>query len=323
PLEPGPNFDRAALREIRGAVRVDGSSTVFPITELVAVAAGELAPDIDIGLGVSGTGGGFQRFCRGDVDIANASRPIKAVERELCAEHGVDYIEVPVAFDGVSVVVHADNPWASCMTLAELETLWRPEAEGLIERWSDVRRDWPGRPIQLYAPGRDSGTFDYFTRAVVGREGAARADFIGSEDDYLLAQDIAADVDAVGFFGFAYFREYRSRLRPVAVDAGAGCVEPTLESIGDGSYRPLSRPLFIYLATPALGRPAVEAFVELYLAVAPDAAERAGYVALPPRAYELNRSRVARMETGSLWAGGSQVGVSIERLLALESGSVR
>lgn len=170
PLEPGPEFDRTALGEIRGAVRVDGSSTVFPITELVAGVVESLAPNIDVGLGVSGTGGGFQKFCRGEVQIANASRPIKAAEEALCAEHGVDFIEVPVAFDGVSVVVHADNPWASCMTLAELKTLWRPEAEGRVESWSDVRHDWPGRPIKLYAPGQDSGTFDYFTRAVVGRE---------------------------------------------------------------------------------------------------------------------------------------------------------
>ncbi|MEM1177334.1 MAG: PstS family phosphate ABC transporter substrate-binding protein, partial [Acidobacteriota bacterium] len=310
------------FKDLRGRVTIDGSSTVFPISELVSKVYGNLASDVQVSLGVSGSGGGFAKFCRGDIDLANASRPMKTEELALCAGNGVDFIEVPVAFDGISVVVHADNSFAACMTLEELAALWEPAAEGRISRWSDVRVGWPERPIRLYAPGLDSGTFDYFTHAVVGQEGSARADFIGSEDDYLLAQDIAGDADGLGFFGFAYYREYRSQLRPVAVDAGAGCVPPDLGSISDGSYRPLSRPLFIYLAASALERPAVAAFVKLYLDLAATAVPRAGYVPLPDRAYALNREWVASRTLGSLWSGSSQVGMSIERLLALEKGAL-
>ena len=320
-LSPSSGLDTAVFTELAGEVIIDGSSTVFPITEAVANVFEKLAPASRVSLGVSGTGGGFKKFCRGETDISDASRPIKASEDQLCAQNGVRYIEVPVAFDGISVVVHADNDWSACMTVQELRSLWRPQAEAAVTTWQHVRQGWPEKQITLYAPGHDSGTFDYFTEAIVGEEGSARADFIGSEDDYLLAQDIAGDGSALGFFGFAYYHEYRQRLNLVAIDAGAGCVEPGEAPIADGSYRPLSRPIFIYLSTDALARADVSSFVALYLDLAPAAVPSVGYVPLPPRAYELNRERVERRTTGSLFADGSQVGISIERLLELEGGA--
>ena len=313
PTEPRP--------QLSGSIRIDGSSTVFPITEAAAIELRRQSPKVEVRLGVSGTGGGFRKFCRSETDLSDASRPIKAEEAALCAAEGVHYVEVPIAMDGISVVVHPQNDWSPCVTADELEFLWRPEAEEKILRWDQVRDDWPASSINLYAPGRESGTFDYFTHAILGEEGRSRNDFTGSEDDYLLAQDVSGDPNALGFFGFSYYLEYQDRLQLVAIDNGAGCSAPDPESILEGRYRPLTRPLFFYVSVHSLERPEVEAFVDLYLSRASELVTRARYVPLPESAYALASERVKRRITGSMFSGGSQVGVSIETLLQLESGS--
>lgn len=230
---PAPANPPAAPGRAAATLAIDGSSTVFPITEAV-VGEFELGhPGASVQLGVSGTGGGFRKFCAGETAVQNASRPIKAKEAEICSAAGIGFIELPVAFDGLTFVVHGANGWVSCLTVEELRRLWEPAAEGKILRWSDLRPEWPNRRLHLYGAGRDSGTFDYLTSAVVGREGEARRDYTGSEDDYLLAQKVAADPDGLGFFGYAYFREYRQRLRALAIDAGAGCVAPEEATIVD------------------------------------------------------------------------------------------
>lgn len=304
----------------QSVIQIDGSSTVFPITEAVAALFEKSQSQTRVQLGVSGTGGGFKRLCRGEIDIADASRPIKRSEHRLCQERGIDFLELPVAFDGISVVVHADNHWCRCLTLDELTTLWAPQAEGKITSWSQLRPEWPDRPLELFAPGADSGTFDYFTRAVLSLEGESRRDFIASEDDYLLAQGVADAVDALGFFGYAYYREYRQDLSLVAIDQGAGCVAPSERTIAEGTYRPLSRPVFIYVRAQSLERDEVSRFVQLYLEKASELVARVGYVPLPERAYRLNRERVESRRLGTLFNGGSQVDMSIEELLAIEGG---
>ncbi|MEM6794638.1 MAG: PstS family phosphate ABC transporter substrate-binding protein, partial [Acidobacteriota bacterium] len=309
--------------ELDGSITIDGSSTVFPITESVSAAFERLAPGSAVRLGVSGTGGGFEKFCRGEIDVADASRPITGPESEACAGRGIGFVEVPIAFDGVSVVVNRANDFVSCLTLDELRRLWAAQpGAAAVALWSDLRPGWPDAPITLFAPGQDSGTSDYFTGAVLGAGRSARRDVVASEDDYVLAQRIAGDPSGLGFFGLAYFQEYRDRLHAVAIDSGAGCIAPREESIRDGSYSPLSRPLFLYFSIPALERREVLAFADLYLEVASQAVRSVGYVELPERAYELNRDRLRRRRAGSAFGPGTAAGsLPIERLLAHDLGT--
>jgi phosphate transport system substrate-binding protein len=309
----------AGLAELRGELRIDGSSTVFPITEVAARGFREQAPGVDLSVGVSGTGGGFARFCAGETDITGASRPIKASERDVCAANDIDFIELPIAYDGISVVVSADNDWVTCMTVAELGRMWAPEAEGVVMNWDQIRPEWPSRPLLLRGPGPDSGTYDYFTAATIGEEGVSRNDFIASEDDYLIAQDVLENADALGFFGYAYLVEYGELLHGVAIDNGTGCVAPSADTILDGSYQPLARPIFLYANTDSLERPEVAAFLDYYLSNATELVEQVRYVALPPRAYTLAAARLERRVTGSIFDGGAEIGVSIEQLLELEA----
>ncbi len=318
--DPTPAVNPSETTASSQPIVIDGSSTVFPISEAVVEEFERRNPSTPVRLGVSGTGGGFQKFCRRDIDIADASRPIKAAEAEICRQNGVELIELPVAFDGISVVVHAQNDWSPCVTVGELKRLWAPPSQGRLRQWNELRPDWPEKPITLFGPGKDSGTFDYFTRAIVGKEGDGRDDFNASEDDYLLAQGVARDPFSLGFFGYAYYQEYRDRLRLVAIDAGAGCVSPSEQTIARGSYRPLSRPVFIYVRLASLERASVRDFVRLYLERVPLTAPKLGYVALPARAYNLAQRRVEQRTLGSLFDGGSQVGMSIEQLLELELG---
>jgi phosphate transport system substrate-binding protein len=316
---PTPTPADASLARLSGNLRIDGSSTVFPITEVAAHSFREQAPGVDLSLGVSGTGGGFARFCAGETDITGASRPIKASEREACAANGIDFIELPIAYDGISVVVSAANDWVTCVSVAELGRMWAPEAEGVIMNWDQIRAEWPARPLLLRGPGADSGTYDYFTAATVGTEGLSRSDFIASEDDYLIAQDVVENADTLGFFGYAYLVEYGELLRGIAIDNGAGCVAPSATTILDGSYQPLARPIFLYVNPASLEQPEVAAFLDHYLSNAQELVEQVRYVPLPLRAYELAKARLERRVTGSIFAGGAQIGVSIEQLLELEA----
>ncbi len=318
-LAPG-----AALPAQPDTVRIDGSSTVYPITEAVAEEFQiEHRGTYRVTVGISGTGGGFKKFCRGDTDISDASRPIKVSERQRCAENGIAYIELPVALDALAVVVNPANDWVSCMTVEQLRRIWEPAAQEKILRWNQVDPAWPDRPLRLFGPGVDSGTYDYFTEAVVGEEGASRGDYTASEDDNVLVQGVANDPDALGFFGFAYYAENRDKLKAVAIrnPKTGDCVEPSLENARSGRYQPLSRPLFLYVNAKALDRPAVAAFMEMYLdpELITELITEVGYVPLPEKAYILARQKLEARRTGTAFAGGSQVGVSIEDLIAAET----
>lgn len=313
-------------QRLSGTVKVDGSSTVFPITEAVAEEFQRKNPGVRVTVGISGTGGGFKKFAAGETDISNASRPIRKNEADAGRQNGVDYIELPVAYDALSVVVNPRNTWARNITVAELRKIWEPAAQGKIMRWSQVRAGWPDRPLRLFGAGADSGTFDYFTDAINGKEKACRGDFTASEDDNVLVQGVARNVDALGFFGLAYYLENRDKLRALPIDDGnpangAGPIPPSPETVINGTYQPLSRPIFIYVSRKAADRPEVSAFVDFYLSNAPKLVKEVGYVPLPAQVYNLAKQRYARRVTGSVFKeGGSVVGVKLADVLRLESG---
>ncbi|MSQ12214.1 MAG: PstS family phosphate ABC transporter substrate-binding protein [Dehalococcoidia bacterium] len=267
---------------LSGTIEVDGSSTVFPITEAVAEEFQKLHPGVQINVGVSGTGGGFKRFTTGEVDIADASRPITESEAKAAGEHGVQYHEVPVAIDGLAVLVNQVNRFADCLTIEQLKRVWEPGSQ--VERWNQVRPDWPDTPIRLYGPGTDSGTFDYFTEVINGKAKASRPDYTASEDDNVLVRGIAGDRNSLGYFGYAYYVENSKILKAVAVDGGAGCASPSKETIESGAY-PLARPLFIYVNAKSIQRIAVKEFVKFYLEHADELVTEVGYVPLSPSAY--------------------------------------
>ncbi|MHA2641241.1 MAG: PstS family phosphate ABC transporter substrate-binding protein [bacterium JZ-2024 1] len=306
-------------------IKADGSSTVYPITEAVAEEFQKAEKGkVRVTVGISGTGGGFKKFCAGETDISNASRPIKPTEVELCAKNKIEYIELPVAYDGLTVVVHPKNDWVDYMTVEELRRLWAPEAQGKITRWNQIRPSWPDKEIHLFGAGVDSGTYDYFTEAIVGKEHSSRGDFTSSEDDNVLVQGVASDVHALGFFGVAYYEENADKLRAVPIDDGndangKGPVAPDYENVANGTYQPLSRPIFIYVKRTSADKPEVDRFVKFYLRNAPVLVKEVGYIALPAKAYELALKRFEKRVTGSVFGGkGSQVGVKIEDLLARE-----
>lgn len=268
---------------LRGMVAIDGSSTVFPISEAMAEEFQIANPGVRVTVGISGTGGGFKKFCAGETDISNASRPIKPTEVDLCAESGIEPIQIPVAWDGLTVVRNPANDWATCMTVDELARLWQPGST--ITRWNQIRPDWPDEEIVLYGPDTDSGTFDYFTEAIVGEEDASRDDYTASADDNVLVVGVEGDRGSLGYFGFAYYEESSDRLSAVAVDSGSGCVGPSREAIESGTYAPLSRPMFIYVKPDAMARPEVRAFVEFYLNNATALVPEVGYVPLADERY--------------------------------------
>src|SRR5687767_578262 len=305
-------------------ITVDGSSTVFPIAEAVAEEFGKAHPNTRTPtVGISGTGGGFQKFCRGETDISNASRPIRPAEIEACKMAGVEYIEVPIAYDGLAIVVNPKNTWATTITVDELKTLWSPDAQGKITRWNQVRSAWPNREIRLFGAGVDSGTYDYFTEATVGKEGASRGDFTSSEDDNVIVQGVASDELALGFLPLAYVEANQEKLKIVPVDDakadnGAGPITPTAQTVRDGTYQPLSRPLFVYVSRKAADRPEVQTFVEMFFDRT-DLVKEVGYIELTPQIYDLARKHFADRKTGTAFGeGGSQVGMTLEALLAKE-----
>jgi len=304
-------------------IAIDGSSTVFPISEAVAEEF-QKQHGARVTIGVSGSGGGFKKFCKGETAISDASRPIKPSEVELCKKNNIAFIELPVAYDGIAVVVHRDASWVDKMTVAELRTLWAPESQGKVTRWSQVREGWPDREIHLFGPGVDSGTYDYFTEAIVGKEHSSRGDFTSSEDDNVLVQGIATDPAALGFFGFAYYLENRDKLKIVPIDDGKpengdGPIGPSFETVSRGTYQPLSRPLFIYVSRAAAEREEVQAFVAFYLDAGRKLVKEVGYIPLPDQGYVLVKRRFDKRTVDSLFGGkGSQVGVTIEELLGKE-----
>jgi phosphate transport system substrate-binding protein len=303
-------------------VKGDGSSTVFPIMEAVAEEFQKQNAGVRVTVGISGTGGGFKKFCAGETDISDASRPIKPTEAEACKSGGIEYIEIPLAYDGLSVMVNPASKFVSCIKVDELKKLWQPEAQGKVTRWSQVRAGWPNEKVNLYGPGTDSGTYDYFTEAIVGKEGSSRGDFTPSEDDNVLVQGIAGDPNALGFFGYAYYEENKDKLKLVEVDGGKGCVAPSAGTISDGTYQPLSRPLFVYVRTTSLQRPEVKAFVDYAITNASNLVAEVGYVPLPAELYRTARERVAKRVTGSIYEGkGSQVGVKLGDLMRQEEQS--
>ena len=287
-------------------IAIDGSSTVFPITEAVAEEFQKQNAGQKVTVGLSGTGGGFQKFCRGETVISNASRPILPSEIEACKTAGVTYIELPVAYDGLAVVVNPKNTWATSMTVAELKRLWEPGAQGKILRWNQIRPDWPNQEIHLFGAGVDSGTFDYFTEVVNGKAKSSRGDYTSSEDDNILVQGVAGDQYALGYMGLAYFVENKERMKLVAIDDekadnGAGPVAPSLETVRGGTYRPLSRPLFIYVTTSGLARPEVAKFVQFYLDGGSPLIQEVGYVPLASAELDLVKQRFAAKTPGTMY----------------------
>lgn len=310
-------------RQEQVIVTIDGSSTVYPVTEAVAEEfQADKAGAVQVTVGVSGTGGGFKKFCRGETDISDASRPILSEEIETCRANGVEFIELPVAFDALTVVINPQNTWAQEMTVAELKTIWAPEAQGTITRWNQVNPAWPDEPLKLFGAGADSGTFDYFTEAVVGKAKSSRGDFTASEDDNVLVTGVSQDKNALGFFGFAYYEENTERLNAVKVkvDADAPAVGPSAEAVIDGSYQPLSRPIFIYVnAKSAKERPHVSQFVEYYLSHAVPLIKEVKYIPLPDSAYDVALANFKANKTGTVFAGHAEIGVRIEDLLKREA----
>jgi phosphate transport system substrate-binding protein len=283
----------APVNELSGSIEIDGSSTVYPLTEAVAEEFGaETGGSVRVMVGFSGTGGGFKRFCTGETEISNASRHITASERELCEQNGVDFEEMQVAIDGLAVVTHMQNDFAQCLTVDELRRMWEPGSR--VDNWSQVRAGFPDAPLKLYGPGTNSGTFDYFSEAIMGQERAMRPDFTASEDDNVLVQGVRGDRNALGYFGYAYYAENIDGLRPVAIDAGNGCVEPTPETVRTGEYAPLARPLFIYVNRAALDRPEVASYVRFYMEHAPQLAPEVGYVPVDAETYARNLSQIGR-----------------------------
>ena len=285
-----------ASERLKGTVSIDGSSTVFPISEAVAEEFLAVQPRVRVTVGVSGTGGGFKKFLAGETDINDASRPIKSSELDIAKEKGLRFLELPVAFDGLSVIINPGNDWVDHLTIEELQKIWQPGST--VQKWSDIRKGWPNERIRLYGPGTDSGTFDYFTETINGKSGASRPDYTASEDDNALVQGISGDLYAMGYFGFAYYAANRDKLKLVPIDAGKGPFAPSAVTINNGTYAPLSRPIFIYVRENALDRPEVRAFVDFYIENAAQLASEVGYIALPDRAYERALSRIERRESG-------------------------
>ncbi len=276
-------------------IKIDGSSTVYPITEAVAEEFQKMKKGaVKVTVGISGTGGGFKKFSRGETDISDASRPIVKKEMDACKEIGIEYIELPVAYDGLAVMVNPKNNWITSMTVAELKKIWEPAAERKVMKWNQVNPAWPDAPLKLYGPGVDSGTFDYFTEAIVGKSRSSRGDFTASEDDNVLVQGIASDKGGLGFFGYAYYAENPDKLKLVAIDGGKGPILPSEKTVMDGTYYPLSRPIFIYVNKKSAERPEVKEFVEFYLKNASKLVKQVKYIPLPDRAYKLAAERFAK-----------------------------
>jgi phosphate transport system substrate-binding protein len=297
-------------------IKIDGSSTVYPITEAIAEEF-QIKTKTKVTVGESGTGGGFKKFCRGETDISNASRPILQKEMDACKEAGIQYIELPVAFDGLTVAVNDKNNWAKSITVEELKKIWGPGST--VKNWKEVNPAYPDKKLSLYGPGTASGTFDYFSEAINGKAKSHRTDYTPSEDDNVLVQGVSGNEGGMGYFGLAYYEENKDKIRalPVSAKAGAPAVEPTFDNVKNGKYIPLSRPLFIYVnATAAAFKPEVKAFVNFYLDNAPELVKEVKYVPLPTEDYDAVKAHFKAMKPGTGFGGKSEVGIKITDLLS-------
>ncbi len=296
-------------------IEIDGSSTVYPITVAVVEAFQQSqSPEAEISVSFSGTGGGFEKFCAGETQINDASRPILLEEVEACKQAGVPFIELPIAYDALTVVVNPENDWVDHLTVDELRQIWSSRSQRRITDWDQIRSEWPDEPLELYGPGADSGTFDYFIEAIEARR--SRSDYVASEDDEVIAQGVIREPNGLGYFGFAYYEENQDQLRAVPIDNGEGPILPSQETVEDGSYQPLSRPLFIYVnQDAALKNPLVEEFVEFYLEAAPGVAQSVGYVPLPEEGYTIAEITLQQGEVGTVFEGKPQPNLRIADLL--------
>jgi phosphate transport system substrate-binding protein len=306
-------------------IAIDGSSTVFPIAEALAEEYQKSKRgQIRVTVGISGTGGGFKKFCRGETDISNGSRPILKEEIEACKQAGIDFYELPIAFDALTVAVSPKNTFLECITVADLKKIWEPGAQGKVAQWSDVNPKWPNQKITLYGAGADSGTFDYFTEAVVGKAKASRGDYTASEDDNVLVQGIENDANSLGYIPFAYYAPHANKMKALGVDwgKGQGCVKPSLDAVLAGTYNPLSRPLFIYVSKKAADtKPEVREFVEFTMKNAVSLITEVKYLPLPDRAYEGGMRKFREGKTGSVFGGVPEVGISIDEVVSREAKS--
>jgi len=312
----------AAMPAYAQIVKVDGSSTVYPITEAVAEEFQKAKKNaIKVTVGISGTGGGFKKFCRGETDVSDASRPILEKEMKACGEAGIKYVELPVAFDALTVVINPKNSWIKELKVEELKKMWEPGAQAKVTRWSQVNPSWPDAPLKLFGPGADSGTFDYFTDAINGKEKSSRGDYTASEDDNVLVQGVSRDVNAIGYFGMAYYAENKDKLRAVPiVNKGASRgVLPSLETVMDGTYQPLARPIFIYVSDKAMQRAEVREFIEFYLTHAPKLTKEVGYVPLAAAHYAQAKKNFNSKKLGTGFGGKAEVGVRVDELLVREA----
>ena len=301
-------------------IQIDGSSTVFPITEAVAEEFQKAKKGkVKVTVGIAGTGGGFKKFCRGEIDISDASRPILKQEMEACKGAGIEYFELPIAYDALTVIVNPKNDWVKALTVPDLKKMWEPSAQGKVTNWNQVRSEWPNAPLKLFGPGADSGTFDYFTEAIVGKAKSSRGDFTASEDDNVLVQGIANDRNALGYFGFSYYVENQNKLKAVPIDVGKGPVTPSPKTVEDGTYQPLSRPIFIYVSKKSMDKPEVREFVEFYLKNAPALVKQVKYVSLPQSVYTTGAEHLKKGKVGTMFGGEAEVGVKIEDLMKREA----
>lgn len=299
-------------------IKIDGSSTVYPITEAVAEEF-QIQKKTKVTVGISGTGGGFKKFCRGETDIQNASRPILQKEIDICKEAGIQFIELPIAYDGLTVVVNKSNDFVKSLSVEELKKMWEPAAQGKVKTWNQINPAFPATPLKLFGAGSDSGTFDYFTEAIVGKAKSSRGDYTASEDDNVVVQGVAGDKGSLGYFGFAYFEENQDKLKavPIVAKKGAPAVMPSFESVKNGTYQPLARPIFIYVnATAAAFKPEVKAFIDFYLANAPTLVKEVKYIPLPANEYAAVTKHWKALKPGTGFDGVPEVGVKIEELLA-------
>ena len=306
--------------DAQAAIKIDGSSTVFPVAEAFAEEFQiQNRGKVRVTVGMSGTGGGFKKFCRGETDMSNASRPILTEEMEACRKAGIKYIEVPVAFDALTVVVNPANKWVKSLTVADLKKMWEPAAQGRISTWKQVRAEFPAEKLMLFGPGADSGTFDYFTEAVMGKSKSSRGDYTASEDDNTLVQGVENNKNAIGYFGFAYYAAHKDKMRAVPIDGGKGPVEPSLANVTNGTYNPLSRPLFIYVKESSMNRPEVRQFVQFMMTKGGALVSEVGYLPLPKSAYDLAWKHFNDKKLGTVFGGHPKVGITIEQLLAMEA----